>query len=173
MKHATLPGAFALLLLLSLSSCRQHEETPPIGVQDDSIAVSDDTENPRAPDEAYVVDLGKWYDMTYADFDRLFATFSTTNPPMILDYGICDSIKCIFPSDDADANAVILICDLDHVYTVDDAFRMLGILAGRNTTTDGNWVNIESRDERFESLKYRIVGTHADRTQQLLLQFKR
>jgi hypothetical protein len=173
MKHTTHPTALAAALtlaaLLCLSACRQDDTAP---VNKDASADKSDAHQMQ-PDEAPGVDLGRWKDMTWEDFDRLFATFAKSDPPVVRDFGICDSITCIFPSSAASAVAEILICDLNADYSVGDAFQLLGIETGRVLGSEAGWVNLASGDDRFSSLKYKTTEGNADRTRQLLVQFKR
>jgi hypothetical protein len=173
MKHTThstvLAAAFTLAALLSLSACRQDDNAP---VNKDSAA-DKSAARQMQPDDAAGVDLGRWKDMTWEDFDRLFATFAKTDPPVVRDFGICDSITCIFPTNAKTAVAEILICDLNTDYSAGDAFQLLGIETGRVLGSEAGWVNLASVDDRFSSLKYKTTEGSADRTRQLLVQFKR
>ncbi len=164
-------GACVLALTLCFPACQQGDDKPVMST-DDSTAVESDM-TPMQPDEQNSVDLGRWFSMTRADFDRQFATFTQTEPPVVRDYGICDSITCHFPSTAEDATPEILVCDLNGVYLVTDAFRLLGIEIGQVGSTDGAWISVASLDNRFEALQYKNAGRTADRTTQILLQFKR
>lgn len=170
MTHTTLPRNLALALLLLLSACGPSAEKGS-STADSTNAAAD--ERPIVPDEGKAVDLARWSEQSYADFGKLFADFGKHDPPIIRGYGICDSITCVFPSTDATARAEILICDLDAIYSAEDAFRLLGIETGRVLNSEASWVSLAPADDRFTSLKYKTIGSHADRTQQLLLQFKR
>lgn len=173
MKHTTrstaLAAALTLAVLLSLSACRQDDNAP---VNKDAGADKSASQQVQ-PDEAVGVDLGRWKDMTWEDFDRLFATFAKTEPPVVRDFGICDSITCIFPTNAKSAVAEILICDLNADYPAGDAFELLGIQTGRVLGSEAGWVNLAPGDDRFSSLKYKTSEGMADRTRQLLVQFKR
>ncbi|MFA6234197.1 MAG: hypothetical protein WC824_08435, partial [Bacteroidota bacterium] len=94
-------------------------------------------------------------------------------PPIVRNYGICDSITCHFSSTAKSAKPEILICDLNGVYLVTDAFRLLGIEIGQIGRTDEAWITVASLDKRFSALQYKNTGKHADRTVQILLQFNR
>ena len=173
MKHTTAPSALAatlaLALMIALPSCRQSDDNAPV-----TKTAADDTARQQVQTtDSRAVDLGRWHDMDWQGFDRLFATFAKTDPPIVRDYGICDSITCIFPSNDKAAKAEILICDLNDTYPADEAFRLLGIETGRVMGSEAGWVNLAATDGRFTSLKYKTVKGSADRTRQLLLQFKR
>ncbi len=166
-------SVFAITLLLAFSACQQNEDKP-VTTLPDSTAVAVEVEaEPMQPDEEHGVDLGRWHDMTRASFDNQFTTFALTEPPMVRDYGICDSITCHFPSTENDARAEILICDLNGVYLVADAFRLLGIEIGQVGSTEGAWINVKSLDPRFSALQYKNSGKQADRTTQIILQFNR
>lgn len=171
MKHTTrraaLAGALAIVLTLCLPACKQSDDNAPV-TRD---AASADKQMQR--DDATSVDLGRWADMTWEDFDRLFATFAKTDPPVVREYGICDSITCIFPSKSNTEKAEILICDLDSDYPAAEAFKLLGIETGRVITSEAGWVNLGAIDGRYSSLKYKTVDGSAERTRQLLVQFKR
>ncbi len=159
-----------IIMLFGFGSCGQSE-VKPIAGQDDPAAV-DSAAAPMHPDAERSVDLGRWIDRSRKDFENQFATFDQSEPPVVRDYGICDSITCHFPSTAKDATAEILVCDLNGVYLVTDAFRLLGIEIGQVGSTSGPWISVASLDERFEALQYKNAGG-ADRTSQILLQFKR
>ncbi len=173
MKHTQHPGALALslalVLMLVLAACRQSDDHAP--VDKDGTATSDKSQ--VQPGDSKSVDLGRWHDMTWEDFDRLFATFAKTDPPVVRDYGICDSITCIFPSGDKTAKPEILICDLNQAFPAADAFKLLGIETGRVISSEAGWVNLGALDGRYSSLKYKTTGVGAENTRQLLVQFKR
>jgi hypothetical protein len=174
-KHTTLRGAFAFsvfaLTFVVFTACQPGAEKPE-ATTGDSLAVQVEA-TPMQPDEENGVDLGRWHAMTREEFDNLYTTFTQTEPPIVRDYGICDSITCYFPSTANDAKPEILVCDLNGVYIVTDAFRLLGIEIGQVGSTEGPWINVASLDNRFSSLKYKNTGKHADRTTQILLQFNR
>jgi hypothetical protein len=65
------------------------------------------------------------------------------------------------------------VCDLNGVYMVSDAFKLLGIEIGEVGSSTDAWIGVESRDRRFTALQYKAAGAHADRTRQILLQFHR
>ena len=168
----SIPGAIALIILLGFTACRPAEEAP---VTDETATV-DSVEvqyTPVQPEEGDRVDIARWYDMTFKDFDNLYADFILSDPPIVKDYGICDSVQVFFPVTEESALPEIVICNLNGVYLVEDAFAMLGIDAGELTSTEGQWISVASLDDRFVALKYLSAGTHVDRTTQLLLQFKR
>ena len=167
-------GAAALALLLFIAGCGKSGDNAP--VTDSTAAVTDSAAvdyTPVQPDESNRVDIGRWNDMTRQDFDNLYADFALSDPPVVRTYGICDSVTVFFPDDNPEALPEILICDLDGVYTVEDAFAMLGIEIGEAGDAEGQWISLASPDDRFIGLKYRGAGAHVDRTTQLLLQFKR
>ncbi len=164
-------GACVLALTLCFPACQQGDDKPVMNNTDSTRVESDIT--PVQPDEQNNVDLGRWFEMTRADFDTQFTTFTKTEPPVVRDYGICDSITCHFPSTADDATAEILVCDLNGVYLITDAFRMLGIEIGKVGNTEGPWISVASLDKRFEALQYKNTGNTADRTTQILLQFNR
>jgi hypothetical protein len=168
MKH----NSFLLFMIaaaIMVTGCKQSEESAPLA-KDDSAGVA---EQQVQPSEAKAVDLARWHEMSWQDFDRLFATFAQSNPPVVRDYGICDSITCIFPTEEKTARAEILVCDLNDIYDAETAFMLLGIESGRVLSSEGGWITLAAADARFASLKYKTVDGKADRTQQLLLQFKR
>ena len=172
------PGVFALsfavalLLSVALTSCGSSDEKP-LMESADSAAVETAAPAPMQPDEEHRIDIGRWREMTRADFDTQFADFTRTDPPVVRDYGICDSITCHFPSKAADALPEVLVCDLNGVYLVTDAFKLMGIEIGEIGSTADVWIGVESRDSRFTALQYKAAGSHADRTRQILLQFNR
>ncbi|MDX9759174.1 MAG: hypothetical protein RBU27_08445 [Bacteroidota bacterium] len=165
-----------LLLFLGCAACGSGDRTEPSGGVD-STTSSDTTRgvetDPVQPDEQRGVDLGRWHDMTRSDFDTQFADFTRFDPPVIRAYGICDSIVCHFPSAAPEAIPEILICHLDGVYRVEDAFRLLGIDIQAVPPSTEPWVTVGGSDTRFSSLQYRAEGTQTDRTSQILLQFNR
>jgi hypothetical protein len=159
-----------LIMLFGLGACGQSDDKPiaerPGNAAADSVAA------PMHPDDQRGVDLGRWIEMERKDFENQFTTFAQSEPPVVRDYGICDSITCHFPSTAEDALAEILVCDLNGVYLVTDAFRLLGIEIGQVGSSSGPWTSVTSLDKRFESLRYKNAGG-ADRTTQILLQFHR
>jgi hypothetical protein len=166
-------GALTLALLLFFTGCGPSGDKAPVS---DTTAVADNTVAeyaPVQPDETNRVDIGRWHEMTWKDFDAQFTDFAQSDPPVVRVYGICDSVTVVFPESVPDALPEILICDLDGVYTVEDAFSMLGIEIGEVTGSEGPWISLASLDDRFIGLKFRSVAEHADRTTQLLLQFTR
>ena len=169
--HGTLLGALLLTLLLGCSSCGSGDEKPVMDTAADSVTV--EAPAPMQPDEEHRVDIGRWRDMSRADFDNRFAAFAQSDPPIVREYGICDSITCHFPSAAAEALPEILVCDLNGVYMVTDAFHLLGIDIGEIGSTTKAWVSVESRDDRFTALQYKAETGYADRTRQILLQFNR
>ncbi|MFZ1730724.1 MAG: hypothetical protein WAV84_11425, partial [Bacteroidota bacterium] len=152
-RSTLLLSAFALTLLLALSAC-QHNEDKPVTTLADSAAVEAEAA-PMQPDDERGVDIGRWGDMTRSDFDNLYTTFTQTEPPIVRNYGICDSITCHFPSTASDARPEILICDLNGVYLVTEAFQLLGIEIGQVGGTEGAWINVKSLDKRFSALQYK------------------
>ncbi|MBE0642823.1 MAG: hypothetical protein IH600_01965 [Bacteroidetes bacterium] len=170
-RHARLLGTGAFALMLLVSACQRGDDKPVMTAADSTEV--DSTATPVQVDEESHVDIGRWYDMTRADFDRQFTTFTQVEPPVVRDYGICDSITCHFPSSAPDAKAEILVCDLNGVYVITDAFRLLGIEIGQVGSTDGPWVSVASLDKRFSELRYKNIGKTADHTTQILLQFRR
>lgn len=174
--HRISAGALALAALLFFAGCGKSGDTDPVTDTDTTAAAGGDTAEDYTtvqPDEGSRVDIGRWHDMTRADFENLYTDFALGDPPMIRGYGICDSVAVFFPDDSPEAMPEILICDLDGVYTVEDAFAMLGIEINEARISEGQWISIVSPDERFLRLQYRSAGEHADRTTQLLLQFSR
>jgi len=169
----SIPGALALIILLVLASCQSGEEKAPVTDETATVDSAEVQYTPVQPEDGDRVDIARWYDMTYAEFDNLYADFILSDPPIVRDYGICDSVEVFFPVTEENALPEILICNLNGVYLVDDAFAMLGIDAGELTNTEGQWITVASLDDRFAGLKYLSAGTHVDRTTQLLLQFKR
>ena len=168
-RHAA-RGVFALLLAFALPSCGSSDEKPLMDTADSAV-VDTPPPDPVQPDEENRIDIGRWREMTRADFDTQFVGFARSEPPVVREYGICDSITCHFPAKAADAVPEVLVCDLDGVYMVADAFRLLGIEIGAVGSTSGAWIGVESRDDRFTALQYKAEGSHADRTRQILLQF--
>lgn len=162
-----------LVFLLFVTGCGPSGNKAPVS---DTTAISDSAvadDAPVQPDETNRVDIGHWHDMTWKDFDLQFTDFAQSDPPVVRVYGICDSVTVVFPESVPDALPEILICNLDGVYTVEDAFAMLGIEIGEVVDSEGPWISLATLDERFAGLKYRSAGEHADRTTQLLLQFTR
>ncbi|MBR9979341.1 MAG: hypothetical protein KFH87_14750 [Bacteroidetes bacterium] len=175
-QHGIQPRTMLILLGLLLLTT----QFPACGPGDKPIDEEPESEELRAmgpdpvqPDAEHHVDIGRWYDMTWQEFDNLYADFARNDPPMVRNYGICDSIACHFPSTEASAKAEILICYLDGVYTVDDAFHTLGIEFDQVGSTGDSWISVTSADDRFIALQYKAEQGHADRTTQLLLQFNR
>ena len=165
-------GACALALLMSLSACQSHEEKGPATDTTATTENSDVDLTPVQPDEGLRVDIGRWYEMTFEDFGRQYVSF-TAGRPVVHDYGICDSVEVFFPDETAGALPEILICHLNGIYTVEDAFAMLGIEIGAVADTEGQWISLESLDRRFAGLKFQGLEQHPDRSTQLLLQFDR
>ncbi|MBR9976103.1 MAG: hypothetical protein KFF77_11025 [Bacteroidetes bacterium] len=170
-QHA-LCGMLLLLLVFALPSCGSSDEKPLMETAD-SVAVETAAPAPMQPDEEHRIDIGRWREMTRADFNTQFADFARSEPPVIRDYSICDSITCHFPSKTADALPEVLVCDLNGVYMVADAFKLMGIEIGEIGNTSDAWISVESRDNRFAALQYKAAGSHPDRTRQILLQFNR
>ncbi len=164
-------GALALVFLLSLSACQSQEEKGPVTDTTQTDAGEIDL-TPVQPDEGLRVDIGRWYGMTFEDFGRQYVSFSADRPA-VLEYGICDSVEVFFPDESTEAKPEILICHLNGIYTVKDAFAMLGIEIGDVADTEGQWISLESLDKRFAGLKFEGLENHPDRTTQLLLQFDR
>ena len=164
-------GACALAFLLTVSACQSHKEKGPVP---DNTTTETEIINldPVQPDEGLRVDIGRWYDMTFEDFSRQYVDFSTARP-VVRDYGICDSIEVFFPYEDAASQPEILICHLNAIYTVEDAFSMCGIEIGAVLDSEGEWISLESPDDRFVGLKFQGLPGYSDRTRQLLLQFDR
>jgi hypothetical protein len=163
--------ASALIVLLGFSACQSHEEKGP-AVDSTQTAADAMNVDPVQPDKELRVDIGRWYDMTFSDFTRQYVSFSTEQP-VVRDFGICDSLEVFFPDESTDAKPEILICHLNGVYTVDDAFTMLGIEIGEVADTEGQWISLASQDKRFAGLKFQGLDNYPDRTMQLLLQFAR
>ena len=171
-----LAAAITFLLFLGCASCGSCDRDAPSDSADSTArqeASANAEVDPVQPDENRGVDLGRWIDMTRDDFDAQFADFTRSDPPVVRAYGICDSIICHFPSGAAHAVPEILVCNLDGVYLVADAFRLLGIEIGRVEAPTDTWGNVSSPDTRFSTLQFRAEGAHADRTSQILLQFTR
>lgn len=160
-----------LLLALHVPACGPDDD--PIDEDPESGELRATGPDPVQPDAEQHVDIGRWYDMTWQEFDNLYADFARNDPPMVRSYGICDSIACHFPSNEANEKAEILICYLDGVYTVEDAFHTLGIETGPVGSTGDSWISVTSSDNRFIALQYKAEQGHVDRTTQLLLQFNR
>lgn len=174
--HRISAGALALAVLLFIAGCGKSGDTEPVTDADSTAAPGGDIAadyTPVQPDEGSRVDIGRWHDMTRADFENLYVDFANSGSHVVRGYGICDSVTVYFPDESPEAMPEILICDLDAVYTVEDAFAMLGIEIGDAGAPEGQWISIGSPDERFLLLQYRGAGEHVDRTTQLLLQFQR
>ena len=174
-RHAILGSGTIVALLLTIflgcSSCGSGSEKP--AADADSSAAESAEFDPVQPDEEHRVDIGRWSDMSRADFDNQYTTFAQSEPPVVRDYGICDSITCHFPSTAPEALPEILVCNLRDVYLVTDAFRLLGIEIGKVGSTTEPWISVASLDKRFSALQYKAAGKYADRTSQILLQFNR
>ncbi|GEM_PF-1564718 len=174
--HRISAGALALAVLLFFAGCGKSGDTEPVTDADTAADAGGETAEdytPVQPDEGSRVDIGRWHDMTRTDFENLYVDFPRSDPPVVRGYGICDSVTVYFPDESEEAMPEILICDLDAVYTVEDAFAMLGIEIGEAGAPEGQWISIASPDERFLGLQYRGAGQHSDRTTQILLQFQR
>jgi hypothetical protein len=175
-RHAILgSGTIAVILLtifLGCSSCGSGGEKPATADVDSSAVESAEFDAVQ-PDEEHRVDIGRWSDMSRKDFDNQYTTFAQSEPPVVRDYGICDSITCHFPSAAPEALPEILVCNLRDVYLVTDAFRLLGIEIGAVGSTTEPWISVTSLDKRFSALQYKAAGKYADRTTQILLQFNR
>ncbi|MCB2203404.1 hypothetical protein KQI65_01545 [bacterium] len=167
-----LASALAVALLLSLPACSSQEEKGPVT---DTTMTTENGEidvTPVQPDEGLRVDIGRWYESTLEDFGNKYVSFSAARP-VVHNYGICDSVEVFFPDESADALPEILICHLNGIYTVENAFSMLGIATGAVADSEGQWISLESMDERFAGLKFQGLEGYPDRTTQLLLQFDR
>ena len=174
--HRISAGALALAVLLFFAGCGKSGDTEPVTDTDTSAAPGGDSAGdyaPVQPDAGSRVDIGRWHDMTRAEFENLYVDFAGSDRHVVREYGICDSVTVYFPDEAPEAMPEILICDLDAVYTVEDAFAMLGIEIDEAGDPEGPWISIASADERFLMLQYRGAGEHVDRTTQLLLQFQR
>lgn len=165
-------AALMFSIFLGCSSCGSGSDKPVTAGADSSAAESAEFD-PVQPDEEHRVDIGRWFDMTRKDFDNQYTTFTQSEPPVVRDYGICDSITCHFPSAAPEALPEILVCNLRDVYMVTDAFRLLGIEIGKVGSTTEPWISVASLDKRFSALQYKAAGKYPDRTSQILLQFNR
>ena len=123
-----------------------------------SLQVPAPSERPIVPGAHPAIDLPAWADKTFQEMDNVFSEFTLSNPPVIGPYGICTKITFTFKGKDRDAKIRSLLCELDQLYTPQEALQLLGLSGNSPGKISGTSVNFHPADARIKLVKCYVTA---------------